>query len=139
VEHLVTIAFFSNPIEANIKKTRLESEGITCFLADENMVSIIPIYSLAVGNIKLKVPENEASKALEILQKNTPEFVDNFTLQEETEDKMACPNCFSQNTYKEDLSKKSILSYLLLGFPIPIRSNKFHCFECGYQWKKKKT
>lgn len=137
MDKLVTIASFSDPIKANLRKAKLESEGIPCVLADENMVSIIPIYSLAIGNIKLKVHELNAERAIRFLKSSDPVLVDDFKLMEENKESssLKCPNCISTNLYKEELSKKSILGFLLLGFPIPIFRKRFHCFDCGYEWK----
>lgn len=138
--NLITIASFTDSIRANLTKTRLESEGIICFLTDENVVSMLPFYSLAIGNIKLKVPEDQYSKAKSLLKKDIPKFSDHFIIREENKntDDIKCPNCFSLNIYKEELSKKSVLSFLFLGFPIPIFSKKFHCFDCGFQWKERR-
>ena len=60
-EKLITIAAFNKGIEANIYKTRLESEGIDphsgmqSFIADENIVNMNWSLGNAVGSIKLQV------------------------------------------------------------------------------------
>lgn len=138
MHQLVTIASYSNPIEANLHKAKLEAHGITCFLMDENMVSIVPFYSLAIGNIKLKVPASESDKAVTILSDQSEiVLADNFKLNKENEtlsgDK--CPCCLSANIYQNKYSRKSLLSFLLIGFPVPIRKKSFRCFDCGFEWK----
>ena len=65
-EKLITIATYGNIIEANLAKIKLDSQGIECFLADENAVAI---YSGAVGEIKLQVRQSDAVEALEILKR----------------------------------------------------------------------
>lgn len=65
---LVTIATFSSYFDAHLIKGRLEHEGVSCFIKDENTVSINPMYDIAMGGIKLQVPENEVDTAREILK-----------------------------------------------------------------------
>ena len=48
-------------------KSKLESEGISCFLFDENIVNLNPLYNMAVGGIKLKINRNDITAATEIL------------------------------------------------------------------------
>ncbi|MEH0153215.1 DUF2007 domain-containing protein [Limibacter armeniacum] len=63
---LVTLKTFNTPIEANILKSKLEEEGIHCFIHDENLGSI-GSFGMATGGIKIKVSEADLAKALEIL------------------------------------------------------------------------
>jgi len=64
---LVTIARFSYPTEAHIARTKLETEGIWAFVADEHLITANWLYSNAVGGVKLQVSERNAEQALEIL------------------------------------------------------------------------
>lgn len=64
----VTVATFSSYFDAYLIKGRLEHEGIRCFIKDENAVTINPMYDIAMGGIKLQVPENEVELAIEILK-----------------------------------------------------------------------
>jgi len=63
-EKLVTIAAYSNPIDANLAKIKLESEDIDCFLAGENAVAV---YGSIVGTVKLQVRQSDAERAIEVL------------------------------------------------------------------------
>lgn len=56
----VTLKVFQNSIDAHLLKTQLESEGIECFIFDEQMVTMNMLYSNAVGGIKLKIQEEDA-------------------------------------------------------------------------------
>ena len=61
MEKFVTIAIFNYPHEITILKHRLEQEEIQFFFENETMMNIVPMYSQALGGIKLKVhPEDEA-------------------------------------------------------------------------------
>lgn len=63
---LVTIKTFTDTPEANIIKGHLESEGIKCFLKNENIVNADLALSTAVGGVELQVEEGDRERALEI-------------------------------------------------------------------------
>ena len=68
---LVTIRHFaygSDPAsEAELARIKLEANGIRCFLAGKNFISMYWILSSAERGIKLQVRESDAEKASEIL------------------------------------------------------------------------
>jgi len=63
----VPIQSFDNYIEANIIRSRLEQEGINCWLQDENSATITPFLADSIGGIKLMVPESQVDRAKELL------------------------------------------------------------------------
>lgn len=63
----VTVLTFTAPHEAYIAKAYLESHAIECFLRDENLVSVHPFYSTAVGGVKLQVKTSDQETAKSIL------------------------------------------------------------------------
>ncbi|MFQ5816331.1 MAG: DUF2007 domain-containing protein [Terriglobia bacterium] len=75
-EKLVTIATFQQPIAAHLAKTKLESEKILCFVADEHMTRMFRFYSPFIGSIKLQVKESDVERALEILGQGPGAMVD---------------------------------------------------------------
>ena len=69
---LITIATFNEPIEANLARIQLESEGIPAYLADEATVGIAWHLGTAIGGVKLQVSEDDAQRALSVLEEKTP-------------------------------------------------------------------
>ena len=67
-DNLVTIITFTFPSELVIIRSRLESEGIECFVQNELTAQVQPFYSNAIGGIKLQVKEEDVAKAIEILK-----------------------------------------------------------------------
>lgn len=62
--------FSSNtPIDCYFLKGRLESEGINCFVFDENIVYAHPFWAVAIGGVKLKVPSEKLDQSRKILEK----------------------------------------------------------------------
>jgi len=74
-EELVTIAYEFSPPKANLMRTRLEADGIECFLRGETLTGVVGSLSYASaswnhpeGNIALQVPESQVTHAREILR-----------------------------------------------------------------------
>lgn len=68
------------------------------------------------------------------------EIVDNYTNQKDSKRISTCPNCESDNTsFGIAIDYKWDIVYLILSFLIaplfPIRK-KYHCFNCGYDFKR---
>jgi len=70
-EYLVTVAQFSSGMEAQLARTKLESEGIEAYVADEHMMSINPMYDFALGGVRLQTKSSEAERALKILNNSS--------------------------------------------------------------------
>lgn len=66
-ESLVTVAKFSNVTEAQLARTKLSSEGIQAFVADENMNAIYAAGNFFLDGVRLQACAADASKALQIL------------------------------------------------------------------------
>jgi len=64
----ILVQSFDNYIEANIIRSRLEQEGIACWLQDENSATITPFLADSIGGIKLMVAESQAERASELLE-----------------------------------------------------------------------
>jgi len=82
-EKLVTVARFSNYIEADLARQLLEGEGIRAFVMGQNVGNVysgVP----AVLDIELQTPESQAEQAKEILEASrTPEQGSEQDLEEE--------------------------------------------------------
>ncbi|HVU07663.1 MAG TPA: DUF2007 domain-containing protein [Verrucomicrobiae bacterium] len=63
----VTIFKAFSPAEAQLVRSRLETAGFHPFVADELSALSTDGYSMAIGGIRVQVPENEAAAAKEFL------------------------------------------------------------------------
>ena len=68
METFITLKTFTYPSEAYILRGKLESEGIECFIKDELTIQSNPLYSNAIGGVKLQVKESDFNQAVEILK-----------------------------------------------------------------------
>src|SRR4029077_19627273 len=73
---MVTIRAYSNPAEAAMAKSLLDSHDIFCRLADEN-VNLLGGGPLAMP-IRLLVAEDQAEEAARILETKGPELSEDF-------------------------------------------------------------
>ena len=64
---LITIFSSNIPIDCHIIKGRLETDGLDCYIFDENIVLVHPFKAVAVGGVKLKVPSDQTTKAEKII------------------------------------------------------------------------
>lgn len=109
------------PTEAYILQSQLESEGIASVLGDEYTVSAHPFLSNAIGGVKLKIKESDATKALEIVRHNEQAFKKDRTEVKESysngfvEQDTYCKNCESRNVFRKKLPL--LLTLLLIIFP----------------------
>ncbi|MEH6307608.1 DUF2007 domain-containing protein [Olivibacter sp. CPCC 100613] len=131
----VTLKVFDNPIEAHLLKTKLEGEGIPCFLQDEHIVSLNPLYNYAVGGIKLVIHSADTDAAYSIIQE-----IDNSPSLNEENTAIICPQCGSSNLYTNYKSMRgskglfaAILSFLMGVFPIYYK-NVYKCKACGNEF-----
>lgn len=65
-ESLVTLGSFPDALQAHLVKTKLESEGIECFLLDE---SVTWLYPQALSGVKVQVYESDLERARDILDR----------------------------------------------------------------------
>lgn len=64
---LITIYSSNIPIDCHILKGRLETEGISCFIYDENLIWVHPFKAVAIGGAKLKVPSDKFLQCQKII------------------------------------------------------------------------
>jgi hypothetical protein len=64
---LITIFSSNIPIDCHILKGRLETEGISCFIYDENLIWVDPFKAVAIGGVKLKVPSDKFLQSQKII------------------------------------------------------------------------
>ena len=132
IQKLVMLRQFRDLPEALLAKGALESAGIQCFLADENLVRLDWFISNFIGGIKLKVrPEDEAA-ARGILDEPILEglYVEGIGLYEQPR----CPQCQSLDVSYQALNKPVAYGSAYLGIPIPLQNETWKCQACGGEW-----
>ncbi len=139
-----TLITFVYPLEAQMAKGFLDSQGIETIIKDELTAQINNFYSTAIGGVKLLVREADFEKGIEVLKKG------HFIKEEysESADKIEdinidtvltidkCPFCGSDNFRKNRVANYwIILPLFLLGALFPIFRKSHICFDCGKKWR----
>jgi Putative prokaryotic signal transducing protein len=133
LRELVTIRQFRDLPEALLAKGSLESAGIECFLADENLVRLDWFISNFIGGIKLSVhPEDEAN-ARELLDEPILEglYVQGVGLYEQPR----CPRCQSLDVNYQELDRPIAYMSAFLRIPIPMQRPAWRCHACDAEWE----
>ncbi len=129
---VVTIRKFRDLPEALLAKGSLESAGIECALADDNMVRMDWFYSNAIGGIKLLVNAANAAEAEQVLSQPIPEHLDVSGVGEVQQPR--CPKCGSLDIGFRESQPAAYLS-MVLNVPIPFRKRAWHCQSCNVEWE----
>ncbi len=142
LEELVTITKFLSLGEAKLAQGKLVSAGIAAFVCDENMHAMNWHMGMALGGIRLQVPDSQVVRALEVLDDFEPEVLDEDALDddEDFEEVACCPECESLEI-REIASPKPrqiTLWSAAIPFPEPPTQVTHHwkCLACGYQWRE---
>lgn len=134
---LVVIRKFRDLPQALLAKGSLESAGIECILADDNLVRMDWFYSYAIGGIKLLVHQEDANEAELILRQPIPEKLDVSGIGEYEQPK--CPKCGSLDVNFRELDPATYLSlggsYWGVFVPVPIHRHAWSCHSCQSEWE----
>lgn len=122
-EKLITLTSYTYATEAYVLVAKLEEEGISSHLANENLISAQPFLSTAVGGLEVQVAEKDFAKAQEILKtiqalNTTPEAFKDYK-----KVLVYCPQCESANTY---CKKTSFFSF---------GAKEYVCADCNHKWQ----
>ncbi len=126
----VPVRTYDNYIPANLVLQRLEAEEITAYLQDENTVTVSPMYSMAVGGIKLMVHEVQAPRALELLKEWETEY----------KEAAACPKCGSHNILYGPQAENpgnwiiAIATWLFGNYAVSAKQ-VYKCNNCGHEFE----
>jgi len=133
VRELVTIRQFRDLPEALLAKGSLESAGIECFLADDNLVRLDWFISNFIGGIKLNVRAADATNAQNLLDEPILEglYVQGVGLYEQPR----CPNCQSLDVNFQELDRPIAYMSAFLRVPMPVQRPAWRCHACDAEWE----
>ena len=144
-QDLVTIAKFTTLGEAKVAQGKLSSEGISVFLCDEHIHAMGWHMGMAMGGIRLQVPDSQVVRALEVL--DGFELVEDETgaggaetEDEELEEVACCPECESLEIREMTAGGPRQIALWSAAIPFPEPSaesvHRWRCLSCGYQWQE---
>jgi hypothetical protein len=127
----VELRSFDNYIEANIVLNMLRNGDINCHLKDENIVTIDPFLSPAIGGMKLMVHHAHVERAWDLMDSAERQYLKDIP----------CPICHAHalqavsitRQYKNKLS--ALASMLLNGHSVEVKKI-YRCGGCGYDFNE---
>jgi hypothetical protein len=130
---LVNLRQFRDLPEALLAKGSLESAGIECFLADENLVRLDWFISNFIGGIKLRVRPEDAENAAKLLDEPILEglYVRGVGLYEQPR----CPKCDSLDVNFRELDRPIAYMSAFLHVPMPVHREAWRCHACDAEWE----
>ena len=143
-EDLITIAKFLSLGEAKLAQGKLVSAGISVFVCDENMHAMNWHMGMALGGIRLQVPDSQVVRALEVLDDFEPEEPSALRIEEEDDDEMeevaCCPECESLEIREVTSANPRQIALWSAAIPFPEPpaepSRHWKCLMCGYHWRE---
>lgn len=127
----VEIRTFDNYIEANIVLNMLQHANINCHLKDENIITIDPLLSPAIGGIKLMVHHLHVQRAWDEIDRAEKAYLK----------AVPCPVCKAHELEIVSIARKhknklsALASMILNGHSVEIRK-MYRCKKCGYDFKE---
>ncbi len=116
---------FEYSTEAQLIKTKLESEGIKTMLMDEKTVDSDPLISQAIGGVKLLVHNKDLDYAIESYN------IIRTYVTDQSNKPIACKNCNSETVLVAPLERKNIF-YMLFPF---FEHTTYICTTCKLTFK----
>jgi hypothetical protein len=125
LRELLTIRRFRDVPEALLARSILESAGIECILGDDNLVRIDWLLSNLLGGIKLRVRQEDAMVAAQLLDQSAPQ--ESMVHGEGEDQQSSCPNCQSLEVSPHEVPD-------LRRSGSPGTCGGFKCQSCGFEW-----
>lgn len=127
IKQWVTLTSFSDPLEANLALSKLESDGIEAILRDQHTIGINALYTNVLGGVRLDVHPEDIEKARWSLGLDQPVV---------REASVVCPTCGSSAVKRLNQSHLWAIFSVLFFLP-SFGRHKFHCDQCGTDWRRR--
>jgi Putative prokaryotic signal transducing protein len=130
---LVLLRTYTDPVEAQIARGRLDAEGISAHVFDEGLHNVIA--TAAIKGVRLHVPQGDVARAEEILRERPWEGDRDDG---EGAGVVRCPRCelaycFHERMNIEGNSGAIALSFFAAIF-MSLAPKRWHCHRCGHVW-----
>jgi hypothetical protein len=131
VMDFVELRSFDNYIEANIVLNMLQHQDIVCHLKDENIITIDPFLSPALGGMKLMVHHSQVERAWSLMEGAEAQYLKS----------KSCPVCHAhqltiQSEQKPSKCRLAGLASMILGGHSLEVNKVYRCTACGYDFKE---
>ena len=133
---LVTLRSYRDPIDAELAKVQLENAGIPAIVADQHLVGVQWLYSIAIGGVKVKVDASDLAGAREVLREDrSGDLAEIPESGAAPADGDECPVCGSPQVKPSRVQRIAGALSLAIDLPIPVWRNRWICQACGHSWR----
>ncbi len=133
---MTTVSTHTNGIEAHIVRCRLEYEGIPASVAFEHHIWAMWTRSLALGGVRVKVP-NVYFESAQIIVSNimTGVYESELDIEELKPELSTCPGCYSEDIKTVNWPwKTALLMLFIFNVPLPYTKYLQKCGACSHLW-----
>ncbi|MCK6616262.1 MAG: DUF2007 domain-containing protein [Cyclobacteriaceae bacterium] len=126
-DKIIVLKTFSNTIEANIAKTKLDAYGIPCFLTEENLANLYPIQNPRFS-VRLHIFQKDNTRAAEVLSE---------VVQLPDDEPTRCPRCKSVNIesgYSRKPASVTLSLFFSLFFALFPPKTVSRCKDCNQEF-----
>lgn len=138
-ELLRTLATFRDPWEAHFLRLRLQAEGVPAVVAHQHHVWQNWSLSLALGGVKVQVPNSTIGAAQAVLDRcRAGQYRADLMAELGDLDDPRCPVCGSARFASRSSIPMLILALAALlgtGVTLPARASIRRCEACGTDWR----
>jgi hypothetical protein len=146
--NLITLKAFMFTADAYPLMSKLESEGIECYLEGENTVAVDPFLSNAIGGVRVKIMDRDSKRAFEIMKASEQTFKEKMIVENKKYEAFSkgyvevdtyCPECESIHIYRKKFPTwKTVLAILFFWIYLPLAflTKTHYCADCGHVWKQ---
>lgn len=135
ISDIVTVATYTDAVQAYLARGRLDVEGIPATVAHEHHIWANWMLSNALGGVKIQVPTSFRECALEILGRHDR---GEYALPTPETDRQHCPNCESILIEEDKAAWKiAFLGLFLFHVPLPFKRGRYKCKMCTHRWTEK--
>ena len=127
----VPLRSFDNYIEAHIVLNMLQHANINCHLKDENIITLDPLLSPALGGMKLMVHHVHVERAWDLMEQAEQAYLKD----------VPCPVCKSHTLKAVSITREhkcklgALASMMLNGHSVEV-TKIYQCSKCGYDFKE---
>ena len=135
---LVTVDRHLNPLNAFIIRGRLEAEDLDAYVIHAYHAWANWLVALAIGHIKVQVPQHQADQALLVLDDIKSGVFETLLLKNMPENRSPCPRCGANKIRSLNWPWRiALFLSLLITYVFPFTVFRVRCENCAHTWTQK--
>jgi hypothetical protein len=131
---LNTVAVFRDVLDAELARSKLQSQGIDAQLADCATIGVSWNYSNALGGVKVQVRSSQIAQASKALRADESAALAAIDAALGRRTALVCPTCRSDAVGEVNNTRKFAAWFMLFGVPLVWFSKRNRCNRCGHRW-----